>query len=160
MRWKMVAAGVCVLAAGVVVRTSVLDVVSVASDSMSPTACTGDTVVLARIGTGSVAVDDIVTFPNPQDGSATIKRVVALAGQQVAIRDAQLEVDGKPVVEPYVDHATIDGVYFGPVTVPAGTVFVLGDHREISIDSRSYGAIPASSIDGRLVGRLRNTCPG
>ena len=160
MRRSTVAAGIAVLAIAVVVRTQVIDVVSVSSDSMAPTACSGDTVVLSRLGTASVDVDDIVTFPNPQDGAPTIKRIVALAGQRVAIRDAELVVDGHTVAEPYVDHATIDGVYFGPVTVPEGMVFVLGDHREISIDSRSYGAISPMTITGRLIGRLRNTCSG
>ena len=62
----------------------------------------------------AVEVGDIVTFPSPQDGTSTIKRVVAVAGQRVAIRDAELVVDGRTVDEPYVDHASIDGVYFGP----------------------------------------------
>jgi signal peptidase I len=159
MRWNVLVAAAVLLGAAVILRTQVIDVVSVSSDSMAPTACSGDTVVLSRLGDDQVGVDDIVTFPNPQDGSATIKRVVATAGQEVAIRDAQLVVDGKSVSEPYVDHASIDGVYFGPVTVPEGAVFVMGDHREISIDSRTYGSIPRFTIDGRLIGHLRTTCP-
>jgi signal peptidase I len=87
-----------------------------------------------------------------------IKRVVGVAGQRVAIEDAQLVVDRRPVDEPYVDHRTIDGVYFGPVTVPAGTVFVMGDHREVSIDSRAYGPIAISAIKGRMVTVVRKSC--
>ena len=108
----------------------------------------------------AVAVGDIVTFPSPQDGTSTIKRVVALGGQQVAIRDAELVVDEHQVDEPYVDHASIDGVYFGPVTVPDGSVFVMGDHRETSIDSRSYGPIRAADINGRLLLRVGPQCGG
>jgi len=136
----------------VIVRWQFLDVATVSSDSMAPTVCTGDTVLVARLDhTGTVGVDDIVTFTSPQDGGQTIKRVVAVAGQSVAIHDAELVVDGRTVDEPYVDHASIDGVYFGTVTVPEGTVFVLGDHRETSIDSRAYGPIPTTVINGRLL---------
>jgi len=162
-RSTVVAAGaVCLaLAAVVVIRTQFLDTASVSSDSMAPTVCTGDTVLLARLHGGdtqAVDVGDIVTFPSPQDGTPTIKRVVAVGGQRVAIRDAELVVDEQVVGEPYVDHASIDGVYFGPVTVPAGTVFVMGDHRETSIDSRVYGPIRTADIEGRLLLRIGPTC--
>lgn len=100
----------------------------------------------------------IVTFPSPQDGTLTIKRVVAVGGQRVAIRDAELVVDERVVGEPYVDHASIDGVFFGPVTVPVGTVFVMGDHRETSVDSRVYGPIRTADIEGRLLLRIGPTC--
>jgi signal peptidase I len=149
------------LAAVVVIRTQFLDTASVSSDSMAPTVCTGDTVLLARLHGGetkAVAVGDIVTFPSPQDGAPTIKRVVAVGGQRVAIRDAELVVDEQVVDEPYVDHASIDGVYFGPVTVPVGSVFVMGDHRETSIDSRAYGPIRTADIEGRLLLRIGPSC--
>jgi signal peptidase I len=126
---------------------------------MAPTVCTGDTVLVVRLDRpSSVQVDDIVTFHSPQDGAQTIKRVVAVAGQSVAIHDAELVVDGRTVDEPYVDHASIDGVYFGTVIVPPGTVFVMGDHRETSIDSRAYGPVPLGDIDGRLLWDLSWGC--
>jgi len=148
------------VAVGVVyLRSQVLDIATVSSDSMAPTVCTGDTVVVVRLDQpNTIEVDDIVTFPSPQDGGQTIKRVVAVAGQSVAIHDAELVVDGKTVDEPYVDHATIDGVYFGTVTVPSGMVFVMGDQRETSIDSRAYGPIATSAIDGRLLWDLPWGC--
>ena len=153
------AAAVLVTVAAVVVRTQVLDTVSVSSGSMSPTVCTGDMLLLLRQhGDDSARIGDIVTFPSPQDGGQAIKRVVAVAGQSVVIKDADLFVDGKPVVEKYVDHASIDGVYTATVVVPAGTVFVLGDNREISIDSRAYGPIPTAIIDGRLLQKLWSAC--
>ena len=79
-----------------------------------------------------------------------MKRVVAVGGQQVAIRDADLYVDGRLVVEPQVDHSRVDGLWFGPVTVPDRAVFVLGDSRSGSVDSRVYGAVPLDSILGRV----------
>lgn len=161
MRWGVTAAAaVTVVVAAVIIRTQCIDVVSVSSGSMSPTVCTGDTVMLARLSDGDdVAGGDIVTFPSPVDGVQMIKRVVAAAGQRVVIKDAVLYVDGLPVTEPYVDHASIDGVYTPTVTVPSGSVFVLGDNREIAIDSRAFGSIPTSVIDGRLLFTLWSNCP-
>ncbi len=159
-RSRLTAAGVALAAlAVVIVRWQFLDVATVSSDSMAPTVCTGDTVVIARLDHPStVRVDDIVTFVSPQDGAETIKRVVAVAGQSVAIHDAELVVDGRTVDEPYVDHASIDGVYFGTVTVPDGSVFVMGDHRETSIDSRAYGPVPLGAVNGRLLWDLPWGC--
>ena len=152
-RSRLTAAGVALAAlAVVVVRWQFVDVATVSSDSMAPTVCTGDTVLIARLDHPStVRVDDIVTFVSPQDGAEAIKRVVAVAGQTVAIQDALLVVDGRTVDEPYVDHASIEGVYTATVTVPDGMVFVMGDHRETSIDSRAYGPIPTTVINGRLL---------
>jgi len=159
-RSRLAAAGVVIAGLAVVlIRWQVLDVATVSSDSMAPTVCTGSTVLVLRLDRPStVAVDDIVTFPSPQDGGQTIKRVVAVAGQSVAIHDAELVVDGRTVTEPYVDHASIDGVYTASVTVPDGMVFVMGDHRETSIDSRTYGPIPTTAINGRLLWDLPWSC--
>lgn len=152
-----VAAGL-VVAAVVVIRTQVVDLLTVESDSMSPTVCVGDTVLVSRLHGGDVHVDDIVTFPNPEGGDEMIKRVVAVAGQQVRVEDAELVVDGRTVDEPWVDHRSIDGLYFGPVVVPDGSVFVLGDHREISIDSRHFGPVPVDTLDSRLVATPFSDC--
>ena len=153
------AAVVVVVAGVVIVRTEFLDTVTVSSDSMAPTLCTGDVLLVARQSNpGSVEDGDIVTFTSPQDGAQTIKRVVGTAGQTVAIKDAELFVDGRRVDEPYVDHASIDGVFTPTYTVPDGTVFVMGDHRETSIDSRLYGPIPTSAIDGTLLWKMWSRC--
>lgn len=160
LRWRPLVT-VAVLLAGVAgARLTVYDPVRVSSGSMAPTVCTGDVVVLDHLAPSrGLAVDDIITFPSPTDGSEQMKRVVAVAGQQVAIADAVLQVDGRDVDEPYVDTASIDGVYFGPVTVPAGAVFVMGDDRELSVDSRAFGSVPAASVDGRLRSTLWSACP-
>ncbi len=156
---KLLLAAAIVVITVAVVRTQVIDSVTVTSESMEPTVCQGDTIILARShATSAVSRDDIVSFFSPSDGTLTIKRVVATAGHRVAIKDAQLEVDGTAVPESYVDRASIDGVYFGPVTVPADSVFVMGDNRERSIDSRHYGSILTSQVTGRLLWTLDSAC--
>ena len=56
--------------------------------------------------------------------------------------------------ESYVDANLVDGDYFGPVVVPPGRVFVLGDNRSESIDSRRFGPVPLSSVTGRVLRRI------
>lgn len=136
----------------VLVRVFVVSPLRVDGDSMAPTLRSGDVAVVRKFGTPHAG--QVVTLTDPQDGSLVVKRVVAVGGQKVEIRDAYLYVDGVEVDEPFVDHSRIDGVYFGPVTVPAGDVFVLGDSRNGSIDSRIFGAVPAAAVSGRVLVRL------
>ena len=99
------------LAAVVVIRTQFLDTASVSSDSMAPTVCTGDTVLLARLHGDPVAVDvgDVVTFPSPQDGTPTIKRVVAVGGQRVAVHHRAMTMAASPARKRAASTATVPG---------------------------------------------------
>ena len=83
-----------------------------------------------------------------------IKRVAGLGGDRVGIADGVLVVNKRQVAEPYVDHDRVDGTYFGPVEVPPRSVWVLGDARAGSVDSRVYGAVPVEEIVGRVLLRL------
>jgi signal peptidase I len=143
---------VAVLGAVLLVRGVVAEPREVASESMEPTLHPGSVVLVDKIGPRLRGVhrEDIVVFASPQDGREAVKRIVAVGGQQVAIRDADLYVDGRLVVEPQVDRSRIDGLWFGPVTVPDRAVFVLGDSRSGSVDSRVYGPVPLGSILGRV----------
>lgn len=140
-------------------RAYVVDTVVVSSDSMRPTLCAGDWLVLLAPGADTAAeAGDLVVFPGPDDGTPSVKRVVAVGGQQVEIRDAVLYVDGAAVPEEYVDLRTVDGTHYGPAHVPTDGVFVLGDDRERSIDSRTYGAVPRRAIEGRVLARVHSAC--
>ena len=83
-----------------------------------------------------------------------LKRVVGVGGDVVDIRDAILFVNNMEVKEPYVDHVLIDALYYGPVTVSAGAVLVMGDNRADSIDSRAYGEVPFRDVTGTVLARI------
>ncbi len=85
--------------------------------------------------------------PHPDD---YVKRVIALAGETVSLSNGAVYVDGKLQPEPYLPLSWRSG-NFAPYTVPAGDVWVLGDHRAVSLDSRCYGPIALSRIVGRVM---------
>lgn len=148
---------VAVLAALLLVRTTLVAPVRVASASMLPTYAAGDVVLVSRRPPDLPDLDrgDLVTFRSPADGRSTLKRVVGLPGDRLVILDSRLFVNGRRVAEPQVDHRLIDGYYSRTYTVPTGTVFVLGDNRGNSVDSRDYGAVPADELLGRVLLAVR-----
>jgi signal peptidase I len=137
-------------------RATVATPVRVASASMEPTFDAGDVVLVGQqppdledLGHG-----DLVTFVSPEDGRRTIKRVIGLPGDSLVIKDSVLYVNDRVVDEPYVDHALIDAYYSRTYTVPDGKVFLLGDNRGNSVDSRDYGAVPVGDLLGRVIVRV------
>src|SRR6516164_6543709 len=95
---------------------------------------------------------DVVVFWYPLDRSKSfIKRVIALPGETVEIRQGALSVNGKVIPEPYVPPQYEDNSDYGPYTVEKDHFFVLGDHRISSNDSRVFGAVPSQFIYGRAV---------
>ena len=130
-----------------------LQIVRVDAGSMSPTLKQGQLIVVDRTD-HEVARRDVVVAESPVDGSLLVKRAVALGGDTVGLEDGVLVVNGKPVCEPGIDPELIDGMFFGPVGVPDDSVFLLGDHRDGSIDSREFGAVPLTSVVGEVDARL------
>lgn len=91
---------------------------------------------------------DVVVFRFPQDPRRDfIKRVIAVPGQTVEVRGGTVFVDGQPRSEPYLDRPP--AYEYGPVTVPEGQYFVLGDNRNNSFDSHSWGMLGESFMIGR-----------
>ena len=138
-----------------VLRGNVATPVRISSDSMLPTLARGDVVLVdPAVSTAQIERGDLVLFASPTDGSRTLKRVVGLPGEVLAVRDAVLHVDGRPVDEPYVDHEVIDAYYSRTFEVPVGTVFVMGDNRGNSEDSREFGPVAVSAMQGEVLVRL------
>ena len=123
------------------------------SGSMAPTVSTGD-LLLVRHGQGPVQRGDVVAVTSPLDDGLLVKRAVAVGGDEVAVEDGVLVVDGVAVCEPAIDPAHLDGVWFGPLAVPEGHLFLLSDARDGSVDSRSFGPVPESSLVGTVATRL------
>ena len=97
---------------------------------------------------------DIVVFKWPGDLTKDyVKRVIGLPGEKVEIRARQLYVNDQPVDEPYAvyrdEQASAPRESYGPITVPAGDLFVLGDNRDDSADSREWGFVPRANVKGR-----------
>ncbi|MEX2228263.1 MAG: signal peptidase I [Dehalococcoidia bacterium] len=97
---------------------------------------------------GQAEIGDVIVFKFPRDPSRDfIKRVVALPGQTVEVRGGTVYVDGQALTEPYI--SDLPAYEFGPETVPAGQLFVLGDNRNNSYDSHSWGMLDQSLVIGR-----------
>lgn len=95
---------------------------------------------------------DIIVFRYPKDMTETfLKRVTAMGGDRLEIRDGVLYVNSRPVQEPYaVHHAPVHNPEesWGPTVVPEGKLFVMGDNRDNSSDSRDWGFVPVSNVIG------------
>jgi len=147
---------VAAVLAGLLVRTFVLRPLTVSSTSMEPTLCPGDRVLvnLWDPDLGDLDRGDLVALRPGRSRVPVVKRVVGLPGDEVAIEDALLYVNDRLVDEPYVDHKSIDALFYGPVVVPADRFLVLGDARASSIDSRAYGPVPENRLLGTVAMRL------
>ncbi|MFJ8644985.1 signal peptidase I [Streptomyces sp. NPDC093546] len=131
---------------------------TVPSDSMSPTVTAGDRVLAQRIDGAEVRRGDVVVFTDSTWGDLPmVKRVVGVGGDKVACCDAEgrLTVNGTPIEEPYLRSEAAASTPFS-VTVPEGRLFLLGDERMGSQDSRVHlqdaarGSVPRSAVSARV----------
>lgn len=153
---------VAALLASFLVKAYLVRSFSIPSVSMSDTLLVGDRVLVNELVPGVVSLQrgDVVVFRDPggwlapAQGEDLIKRVIGLPGDRVSCCDAQgrLSVNGRAVDEPYVvlqpgsDRVSAQDF---TVTVPAGHVWVMGDNRSNSADSRIHGSVPVSDVVGR-----------
>ncbi|MDQ4106643.1 MAG: signal peptidase I [Actinomycetota bacterium] len=143
------------------VRPFVVEAFWIPSESMVPTLEVGDRVLVNKFIYRFTEPDrgDIVVFESVDgDGTDLIKRVIALPGDTVAVRDGTLFVNGEPQREPYLNRALPDSSFYAPTEVPEGHVFVMGDNRTNSADSRVFGPLPKENIAGEAF--LRFWPPG
>ncbi len=151
-----------------IIRNFVFTMVRVEGESMHPTLSDGDKLFTRIIGYSKPSQGDIIIFNpplsesdrSPNKGIAYVKRVIATEGQTVDITPyGEISVDGEVLKEDYISETiktvAVNGTQF-PFEVPKDTVFVLGDNRNRSHDSRSrdVGAVPLDNIIGKAQLRL------
>ncbi len=138
-----------------VVRAYAVAPYIVPSESMIPTMQISDRFLADRFTyrfLHSPKQGDIVIFDEPGGSRTFVKRVVAVGGQTVDVRDGAVYVNGKRLSEPYTHGATTEpGDIELPYTVPQGSVWLMGDNRPNSTDSRWFGAVPLSTVRGHAV---------
>jgi signal peptidase I len=153
IEWVAVIVGALVVA--LVVKTFLIQAFYIPSESMVPSLEVGDRVLVNKLSytTGDIDRGDVVVFARPggpgSDGiEDLIKRVVALPGEVVEGRDGRVYVDGRPLPETYLPDGVETSV-FPPYEVPADHVWVMGDNRGASDDSRRFKSVPTSDVVGR-----------
>ena len=152
------------LVIAVLIRLFIAETYEVPSGSMLETIQLGDRLVGEKVTLHGQdpRPGDSVTFNDPDgSGSTLIKRVIASSGQVVDLSDGYVLVDGVPLNEPYVlgkpsyaldGHASnlSENISY-PYTVPEGCVWVMGDNRTNSLDSRYFGAVPIESVTSKAL---------
>lgn len=162
LEWFVVIAGAVLVA--LAIKTFLFQAFYIPSGSMLPTLQIDDRVLVNKVSYDLHDVNrgDLVVFERPgladapaDTGEADdlIKRVIGLPGDSVEVRDSVVYVNGAALDEPYLP----DGLQFGnapPVVVPDDHVFVMGDNRPDSRDSRAFGPVPVEDIVGRAFLRI------
>jgi signal peptidase I len=170
--WEYTKAIGTALILALIIRTYVVQAFKIPSGSMLQTLLIGDHILVNKFiyGTKMPFSDnrilvftkpkrgDIVVFKYPEDPSRDfIKRVIAVEGDVIEERNKNVYVNGKPVQEPYVQHTDnsvrIGGIEprdnFGPYLVPMNKLFVMGDNRDQSYDSRYWGYVDMKEVKGK-----------
>jgi len=133
------------------VRPFVMEAFWIPSGSMIPTLEIGDRVLVNKFiyRFTEPKRGDIVVFESVDDPKEDlIKRVVGLPGDKIAVRRGHLFLNGERQREPYLNKKLPDRTFYARTTVPKRHVFVMGDNRGNSADSRVFGALPEKNIEG------------
>lgn len=149
--WDWIKAIVVALIIAEGIHLFVLQQFVVDGHSMDPTLANNEHLIIDKIPyyLGPPKRGDIIVFHAP-DGQDWVKRVIGLPGDTVAVKNGKLILDGKTINEPYINGPMDPYNNYGPTTVPKGDLFVMGDNRNISEDSRIIGPIKESSVIGRV----------
>ena len=133
------------------VRPFVMEAFWIPSGSMIPTLEIGDRVLVNKFiyRFTDPSRGDIIVFESVDNSNEDlIKRVVGLPGDKIAVRGGKLFVNGEPQKEPYTNKKPPDRSFYARTTVPKDHVFVMGDNRGNSADSRVFGPLPEKNIEG------------
>lgn len=102
----------------------------------------------------NVLEDMLIILTGKHRMNRYVKRVIGVPGDEINIKDNKVYVNNKLLNETYIKGNTIKGTIEYPVVVPEGKLFVIGDNREISVDSRKFGFVDYKSIEGKVIYRL------
>jgi signal peptidase I len=158
---------VIALILALIIRATVVQAFRIPTSSMEDTLLVGDFLLVNKFLYGSKIpfvnvrlpairepkVGDVIVFKHPTEGKDFIKRCIGTPGDRVEIRDNVVYLNGEPLEEPYKILHGYGGTMtnFGPVVVPKGHLFMLGDNRNNSYDSRSWGPLDMKNIKGRAM---------
>jgi len=155
-RWVQLVYVSAVVAVAVAVRVYLLESSYVVERSMESTLHDGDRLLIYKPAYHSRTPrrGDIALIESGDD--YFVKRIIAVGGDEIAIFGPQVFVNGQAISEPYAEPE--GETVLKPTRIPAGEVWVMGDNRALSEDSRDWGAIPVTALRGRVV--LRYWPPG
>ena len=139
------------VAIAVLVRTFIFEPIQVDGESMSPTLHSHQSLGVEKLSRyfGLPERGEIVIVHYPKSDDAYVKRVIGLPGETVEIKDSTVYVNGSPLDESYTSQDSYHDM--DPVTVPADSIYVMGDNRANSQDSRYVGSIKENLIIGRAL---------
>ena len=140
---------IVILVVILLVKNYVVSPIIVNGDSMDSTLKDGDVMILNKMySTEDIERFDIVVIK--YEGRYIIKRIIGMPGDEVKVEDNTLYINGKIYVQDYLDKET-ETENFLVKEVPENHYFVLGDNREVSLDSRSFGPVSAEDIEGKAI---------
>ena len=140
------------------VRPFVVEAYRIPTESMVPTLEVGDRVLANKFIYRFTDPErrDIVVFGSvdEDDDQTLIKRVVGVAGDEIQVQGGVLYVNEEAQDEPYLNDADLSRGFYGPTVVPEGHIFVMGDNRGNSADSRVFGPLPLENLKGEAFMRF------
>ena len=154
--WREYAEAIVIaLALAFVIRLFVIQAFKIPSGSMIPTLLVGDHLLVNKFiyRFREPKAGEVVVFKFPQDHKTDfIKRIVALPGQEVEMRDKKIYIDDVLMEEPFAFYEGSSGNHhYGPIIVPEGKIFVMGDNRDNSYDSRFWGSVELEDVVGKAI---------
>jgi len=140
------------------VRPYVVEAYRIPTERMVPTLEVGDRVLANKFVYHFTEPErrDIVVFDSVEEGDdqTLIKRVVGVAGDEIQVQGGVLYVNGEEQEELYLNDADQSRGFYGPTVVPEGHIFVMGDNRDNSADSRVFGPLPLENLKGEAFMRF------